>query len=575
MSDQEDCDSLPPASNVQDVRELLGDLARTAKELFIPQPQEIGNQQEDQFQNMEFGTTSSSNDLDFELHSWEGQWVEPCDPEEIVFDQAMLKKINTLLPRIHVPTWINRPIRSLGNKSFGKLKADEWRSLPLHFPVAGPSRLPIQSTAHKGKAPQVRESIKSQVNCPDISLASQADIPPNLPIAGPSSIPNHSTSAAASYESSEDSNSQPKNSDGKLDILEQRKYKNKQISQQISRRVTDMNNLAWRREMSKSSFSDFSYLPSETEAQQWEQRKLDKRLEIEKHVGLALLQCIELHPTAKPSLLRAVEIDAAKEAMSHFEPIVFASQIPSRNSNLKYSINELKTCEGAFALAGFSRCTFDWTSLMNSSWNDAVAMLFLHEWEKCYFRGGADKYMVDTREVTTEDCRLLLERWFENKKQKYVSQTNKAVSEQDSEIPEHRPHTKNKDQEKEARKRAQKQALKKFFPTEKGLYNILSDVRCHSEDEVNESDKRYRLFLPWRSATFVTFLGHLDTLYKTTQTTFCNCGTAVKVLDRRNHREMTGLMKETSYPPKGFPRSLTCQNYWAALSKAQNLGLKL
>lgn len=129
MTDQEDSEPLPPAAKAEEVRGLLKDLARTARELFIPQPQDIGNQQEDQFQNMEFGTNTSSNDADYELHGWEGEWVEPGDPEEIVFDQAMLKKINGLLPRIHVPTWINRPIRSLGNKSFGKLKADEWRNL--------------------------------------------------------------------------------------------------------------------------------------------------------------------------------------------------------------------------------------------------------------------------------------------------------------------------------------------------------------------------------------------------------------------------------------------------------------
>lgn len=138
MSDQEDCDPAPPAANVREVRDLLGDMARKAKELFIPRTEDTSHSREDQFQHMEFGTNTSSNDLDFELHGWEGKWVEPSDPEEIVFDQAMLKTINAFLPRIHVPSWINRPIRSLGNASFGKLKADEWRNLftiqlPLHL----------------------------------------------------------------------------------------------------------------------------------------------------------------------------------------------------------------------------------------------------------------------------------------------------------------------------------------------------------------------------------------------------------------------------------------------------------
>lgn len=128
MSDQKD-DHSPPASNVEEIRGLLGDMARKAKDLFVSQSQDPSHPHEDEFLNMEFGTNTSSNDPDFENHGWEGEWVEPLDPEEVVFDKEMLKNINSLLPRIHVPTWINRPIRSLGNASFGKLKADEWRNL--------------------------------------------------------------------------------------------------------------------------------------------------------------------------------------------------------------------------------------------------------------------------------------------------------------------------------------------------------------------------------------------------------------------------------------------------------------
>lgn len=129
MSDQDESDPNPLPSTCEEVRGLFGDLARSAKELFVPQPRDERDQHGNQFLNMEFGTNSSSNDPDFDTHGWEGEWVEPGDPKEIVFDRAMLKKINSLLPRINVPTWINRPIKSLGNKSFGKLKADEWRNL--------------------------------------------------------------------------------------------------------------------------------------------------------------------------------------------------------------------------------------------------------------------------------------------------------------------------------------------------------------------------------------------------------------------------------------------------------------
>lgn len=129
MSDKTLSDPAPPASTVGEVRALLRDMAKGGKDLFLSQPQDTRVSHADEFQNMEFGTHTSSNDTNYETHGWEGEWVEPSDPGEIVFDKEMLKNINTFLPQIHVPTWINRPIRSLGNASFGKLKADEWRNL--------------------------------------------------------------------------------------------------------------------------------------------------------------------------------------------------------------------------------------------------------------------------------------------------------------------------------------------------------------------------------------------------------------------------------------------------------------
>lgn len=59
---------------------------------------------------------------------WDSDWISlPID--EVIFDQRMLQRINSLLPRIHIPTWIKRAIPVVGKASFGKLKADEWRNL--------------------------------------------------------------------------------------------------------------------------------------------------------------------------------------------------------------------------------------------------------------------------------------------------------------------------------------------------------------------------------------------------------------------------------------------------------------
>lgn len=48
----------------------------------------------------------------------------------------MLRHVNSIRPKIYTPTWIKRPIPVLGKASFGKLKADEWRSLiTLQLPL--------------------------------------------------------------------------------------------------------------------------------------------------------------------------------------------------------------------------------------------------------------------------------------------------------------------------------------------------------------------------------------------------------------------------------------------------------
>lgn len=78
-----------------------------------------------------FSNDSSSSDYDFNPFNdsgWKGEWHAP-PLDDIIFNASILRYINTILPKIHTPTWIKRPIPVLGKASFGKLKADEWRSL--------------------------------------------------------------------------------------------------------------------------------------------------------------------------------------------------------------------------------------------------------------------------------------------------------------------------------------------------------------------------------------------------------------------------------------------------------------
>lgn len=81
--------------------------------------------------NVSFGSNTSSSDEDFNLLDdlgWKGKWEAPPF-EDVIFDAAMLERINSRLKHIHIPSWIKRALPVSGKASFGKLKADEWRNL--------------------------------------------------------------------------------------------------------------------------------------------------------------------------------------------------------------------------------------------------------------------------------------------------------------------------------------------------------------------------------------------------------------------------------------------------------------
>ncbi|KAI7944112.1 hypothetical protein MJO28_011640 [Puccinia striiformis f. sp. tritici] len=84
------------------------------------------------FRDLLLGSSTDLSDAEFVPNvasaEWGGEWVPPSEGK-IVFDRTALSHINSLLPEIHIPTWIKRAIPVLGKASFGRLKADEWRNL--------------------------------------------------------------------------------------------------------------------------------------------------------------------------------------------------------------------------------------------------------------------------------------------------------------------------------------------------------------------------------------------------------------------------------------------------------------
>ena len=89
-------------------------------------------------------TNSTGDDDDFQPSddSDEGE-DEDKDVDEArslcVFDAAMLSKIHMCIAEAVIPSWIDRPPANLGDKSHGKLKADNWLTLlTIFFPLILP-----------------------------------------------------------------------------------------------------------------------------------------------------------------------------------------------------------------------------------------------------------------------------------------------------------------------------------------------------------------------------------------------------------------------------------------------------
>ncbi|KNZ52245.1 hypothetical protein VP01_3638g2 [Puccinia sorghi] len=85
------------------------------------------------FLDYRLGSNTESSDTNWDgrdpsASGWDGRWTAG-PPVDNIFDSAMLRVINSLLPRIRYPSWIKRAVPVLGKASNGKLKADEWRNL--------------------------------------------------------------------------------------------------------------------------------------------------------------------------------------------------------------------------------------------------------------------------------------------------------------------------------------------------------------------------------------------------------------------------------------------------------------
>ena len=93
----------------------------------------------DENDNVEGGDEDFQPDSDSESNGDDDEEVGDWDAVTSVFNSNALSKIHQCIDNAIVPTWITRPPRNLGEKSHGKLTADQWYTL---FTIFLPMVLP-------------------------------------------------------------------------------------------------------------------------------------------------------------------------------------------------------------------------------------------------------------------------------------------------------------------------------------------------------------------------------------------------------------------------------------------------
>lgn len=125
-----DEDVLPPISK-QELYDLFSEHADFENQPTPRSPERLPDEEGMTIHDLPSPQEKSSEEEEYDPlcdPGWDSNWISP-PLDEVIFDHRMLQMINSLLPRIHIPTWIKRAIPVVGKASFGKLKADEWRNL--------------------------------------------------------------------------------------------------------------------------------------------------------------------------------------------------------------------------------------------------------------------------------------------------------------------------------------------------------------------------------------------------------------------------------------------------------------
>ncbi|EGG10250.1 uncharacterized protein MELLADRAFT_94595 [Melampsora larici-populina 98AG31] len=206
--------------------------------------------------------------------------------------------------------------------------------------------------------------------------------------------------------------------------------------------------------------------PSDKEITAWEQRKHDRKRTIAKQVSKERERFLKYNSAPKRAELKMIDETATKKAVEKLKPAALAS-------------------------GGFPRCTFDWQYSLQSKWNEAMSTIMLQEWEKCYNRGDASRYLINSEHVTSINKFRIFERWYNTQRANFsdqvrkISNTENNASSDSTNVVVDDKQAREKISRSNSRKRVSElrsATFKKYFPEERNLYLIISDPKVHSED---------------------------------------------------------------------------------------------
>ncbi|EGF99107.1 uncharacterized protein MELLADRAFT_94912 [Melampsora larici-populina 98AG31] len=274
-------------------------------------------------------------------------------------------------------------------------------------------------------------------------------------------------------------------------------------------------------------------------------------------------------PTVDEVHAWATQKDAAQKAMlsAPLKPVRFVSRL-SLTVGSRYDHRWGSQCEAALAMAGFTRCTFDWNGRPDSAWNTAMTRIILQEWEKCHEAHGTKAFGIIAAENTSANRLEIVRRWCENQAPKFRDQAKMNVMSQTPEgkvqAAQLREMSRTRDRRRRAKTKihtARQELAQHIFGVNSPEYLLLSHSEVHSEDKVtmtNGSGTRTKTRLEWRSGALDTFVNLVDKAIPGQEIIPRKKARAQAIVDCGAYSSESDL---DAFPPQGLQESLV-SNAW-------------